>query len=554
MDRNPVLQDLHTFDSTSTASPTMNYGNKMAMPETDHIRNNSNNNLFPLNGSNNSNNLVIDTQTSSAANTTSFLDNLDFTSFDSRLYQQTPLPQHQHQQQQQQQLPHHSIPLQNHIQQSQQSQMHHHHQQQQQLHRQTHHHSQQQQQVYSPGGFYQLSPQQQHQLHQLSPQQQQLHHLQQQQQQQHYLPVYATPQQQHNNNSNNGHNSMQQQQQNHNQILLQRFNSNGSTTSSTNSQPSYLSNYSPMAHYNVSLQQQEAANLSKMYYINNGNNIDLHHQQQQIQHIQSLQQQQQQQLHGKKRKVESTMNNSGNMIGSELLLAESGLLLNGQGQKKKPKGKKKKTPKIVDPNAPPKPKRKTGLNKPLILSPALSELMDGDKELSRPELVQKLWKYIKENDLQDPADRRFILCDAKLKKIFDQDRINSFGMNKDLSAHLTKKEEPVVEDLIDSTSEDVKNVAITETTNSNFANHDIASTILTSTTGHDTSTIATTAPTDIIANITNNDNIVLPGSNDEPSATVTSTSTTGNSYSDNIQQEATPSEDNTPKEEDFSLN
>lgn len=57
-------------------------------------------------------------------------------------------------------------------------------------------------------------------------------------------------------------------------------------------------------------------------------------------------------------------------------------------------------------------------------------------------MVQKLWKYIKGNDLQDPADRRFILCDAKLKKIFDQDRINSFGMNKDLSAHLTKKEEP----------------------------------------------------------------------------------------------------------------
>lgn len=127
-------------------------------------------------------------------------------------------------------------------------------------------------------------------------------------------------------------------------------------------------------------------------------------------------------------------------------------------------------------------------------------------------------------------------------------------MNKDLSAHLTKKEEPAVEDLIDSTSEDVKNVAISETTNSDIANHDIASTILTSTTSHDTSTVAATAPTDIIANITNNDNIVLPGSNDEPSATVTSTSTTVNSYGDNIQQEATPSEDNTPKEEDFSLN
>ncbi|KAI9255475.1 SWIB/MDM2 domain-containing protein [Sporodiniella umbellata] len=111
---------------------------------------------------------------------------------------------------------------------------------------------------------------------------------------------------------------------------------------------------------------------------------------------------------------------------------------------KKAKSKKRRPKPIVDPNAPPKPKRKTGLNKPLILSTVLSELMEA-KELSRPELVQKLWKYIKENDLQDPADRRFILCDAKLKKIFLQDRVNSFGMNKDLSAHLTKKDPPLEE-------------------------------------------------------------------------------------------------------------
>ncbi|KAI8096683.1 SWIB/MDM2 domain-containing protein, partial [Halteromyces radiatus] len=105
--------------------------------------------------------------------------------------------------------------------------------------------------------------------------------------------------------------------------------------------------------------------------------------------------------------------------------------------KKTKKKKKKKEPE--DPNAPPKPKRKTGLNKPLILSPALSALMDGDMELSRPEIVKRLWVYIKENDLQDPKDRRYILCDEKLKTIFHVDRVNSFGMNRDLSQHLTKK-------------------------------------------------------------------------------------------------------------------
>lgn len=62
--------------------------------------------------------------------------------------------------------------------------------------------------------------------------------------------------------------------------------------------------------------------------------------------------------------------------------------------------------------------------------------------MSRPDIVKKLWKYIKDNNLQDPADRRYILCDDQLKTIFDQDRVNSFGMNRDLSKHLTKKEEP----------------------------------------------------------------------------------------------------------------
>ncbi|ORX62813.1 SWIB-domain-containing protein [Hesseltinella vesiculosa] len=110
----------------------------------------------------------------------------------------------------------------------------------------------------------------------------------------------------------------------------------------------------------------------------------------------------------------------------------------GVPMKKPKKKKKKKEPE--DPNAPPRPKRNTGLNKPLILSPELSALMDGDLELSRPEIVKRLWAYIKKNDLQDPKDRRFILCDEKLKTIFLVDRVNSFGMNRDLSKHLTKKE------------------------------------------------------------------------------------------------------------------
>ncbi|KAI8994748.1 SWIB/MDM2 domain-containing protein [Pilobolus umbonatus] len=113
--------------------------------------------------------------------------------------------------------------------------------------------------------------------------------------------------------------------------------------------------------------------------------------------------------------------------------------------KKKSRKRKKKVIAAIDPNAPPKPKRITGLNKPLLLSPELSSIMNGERELSRPEIVKHLWYYIKSNQLQDPADRRFILCDNNLKLIFHKDRVNSFGMNRDLSAHLTKKEVAPIE-------------------------------------------------------------------------------------------------------------
>ncbi len=57
-------------------------------------------------------------------------------------------------------------------------------------------------------------------------------------------------------------------------------------------------------------------------------------------------------------------------------------------------------------------------------------------KLSRPQVVKQLWKYIKGNELQDPADKRQILCDDKLHAVFKQDKINMFSMNKLLGSHL----------------------------------------------------------------------------------------------------------------------
>ncbi|KAL5336283.1 SWIB/MDM2 domain-containing protein [Aspergillus crustosus] len=85
--------------------------------------------------------------------------------------------------------------------------------------------------------------------------------------------------------------------------------------------------------------------------------------------------------------------------------------------------------------------RSGGFHKPLNLSPALSELLGGAVTLSRPQTVKKLWEYIHEHDLQDPADRRQIRCDDPMRAVFKQDRIHMFTMTKILSQNLYNPDE-----------------------------------------------------------------------------------------------------------------
>ncbi|MEK7135850.1 MAG: SWIB/MDM2 domain-containing protein, partial [Patescibacteria group bacterium] len=59
----------------------------------------------------------------------------------------------------------------------------------------------------------------------------------------------------------------------------------------------------------------------------------------------------------------------------------------------------------------------SALSKPLNLSPEL-EAVVGKGPLPRTEVVKQLWVYIKKNNLQNPANKRNILADDKLKAIF----------------------------------------------------------------------------------------------------------------------------------------
>ena len=79
--------------------------------------------------------------------------------------------------------------------------------------------------------------------------------------------------------------------------------------------------------------------------------------------------------------------------------------------------------------------RTGGIHKPVTPSADLGAIV-GSSSLPRSEVVKKVWDYIKKNNLQNPANKREILADAKLEKIFGGKKATMFEMNKHISGHL----------------------------------------------------------------------------------------------------------------------
>jgi len=78
-----------------------------------------------------------------------------------------------------------------------------------------------------------------------------------------------------------------------------------------------------------------------------------------------------------------------------------------------------------------------GLQKPMKPSADLAAIT-GSGDIARSEAVSKLWEYIKKNNLQNPANKREIIADAKLKPVFSgKDKVTMFEMNTHLSKHLS---------------------------------------------------------------------------------------------------------------------
>ena len=75
------------------------------------------------------------------------------------------------------------------------------------------------------------------------------------------------------------------------------------------------------------------------------------------------------------------------------------------------------------------------LMKPLQPSKELAAVV-GSEPLPRPEVVSKVWDYIKRNNLQNPQNKREINADDKLEKVFGKESVTMFEMNKHLAQHL----------------------------------------------------------------------------------------------------------------------
>ncbi|KAI6704624.1 hypothetical protein NL676_007586 [Syzygium grande] len=76
-----------------------------------------------------------------------------------------------------------------------------------------------------------------------------------------------------------------------------------------------------------------------------------------------------------------------------------------------------------------------GLNKVCGVSSELQAVV-GEPALPRTEIVKQLWAYIRKNNLQDPSNKRKIICDDALRLVFETDCTDMFKMNKLLSKHI----------------------------------------------------------------------------------------------------------------------
>mmetsp|Transcript_187 Transcript_187/g.636 ORF Transcript_187/g.636 Transcript_187/m.636 type:complete len:321 (+) Transcript_187:516-1478(+) len=100
---------------------------------------------------------------------------------------------------------------------------------------------------------------------------------------------------------------------------------------------------------------------------------------------------------------------------------------------------KSKSSKASSTNTTTKPRGGFG-KEPLAVSPILEEFVGSDR-MTRPQVVKMIWDHVKNNNLQNPENRRELICDKALEKIFRRPVVTMFNMNSFLTVHLRKIQE-----------------------------------------------------------------------------------------------------------------
>jgi len=99
--------------------------------------------------------------------------------------------------------------------------------------------------------------------------------------------------------------------------------------------------------------------------------------------------------------------------------------------------KLKKVKKERDPNKPPP------FTKPVDISPELRKFLKKEGDISRTEVTQKMYAYIKDKNLQNPEMKRQFVLDKPLAKLFKVDEKTSmeyFKLQTHMKQHYPKTE------------------------------------------------------------------------------------------------------------------
>ena len=81
------------------------------------------------------------------------------------------------------------------------------------------------------------------------------------------------------------------------------------------------------------------------------------------------------------------------------------------------------------------PQKTSAFMKAMQPSPQLAAVI-GPQAVPRTEVTKRLWAYIKQHQLQNPANKRNILCDDKLKAVMGKDEVTMFEMTALVGKHL----------------------------------------------------------------------------------------------------------------------